>query len=286
MTTRTHHAPPEIDFSTFPETDGLPMAETEVNLVQMIDLILQGKQALEPRGHHVGGNLLVYYDRNDGWKHLSPDVFVALDVDAAPRESWKTWIEGKFPEVVFEVASPSTRDRDIGAKVRLYTQLGAREYYIFDPARALQPPFRGYSIGQGSAEPLPNPTGHSIVSPLLGLELRVVDGWLRLIDPRTNAPYLLPAEEREARQRAEREALEAKEAAHAAQAAAHAAEAAQAAAHAAEAAAQATARAAQAAVQAAEARADAEAAARAESDAELARLRAEIARLRGQPPSP
>jgi Uma2 family endonuclease len=194
MTTRTHHAPPEIDFSTFPDSDGQPMADNEINQQQMIDLILQAKQALQPRGHHVGGNLLIYYDPGDGWKHLSPDVFVALNVDPAPRESWKTWVEGKFPEVVFEIASPSTRNRDIREKVALYADLGAREYYIFDPAEALAPAFRGYRLQGGRADRLPNPTGRSIVSPLLDLELRVVDGWLRLIDPETDAPYLLPLE--------------------------------------------------------------------------------------------
>ncbi|HWE61654.1 MAG TPA: Uma2 family endonuclease [Chloroflexota bacterium] len=194
MITRTHDMPSEIDFSTFPDSDGLPMADNEINPEQMIDLILPGKQALEPRGHHVGGNLLMYYDSFDGRKHLSPDVFVALDVDPAPRASWKTWVEGKFPEVVFEIASPSTRDRDIGEKVSLYGALGAREYYIFDPARQLDPPFRGYLLQGGRVALLPNPTGRRIISPLLELELRVVEDRLRLIDPETDAPYLLPLE--------------------------------------------------------------------------------------------
>src|SRR5579872_3875100 len=103
MATRAQWVPAEIDFSTFPSSDGQPMAETELNLEQMIDLILQLKQPLEPQGHHVGGNLLVYYDPSDGWKHLAPDVFVALEAGTAFRASWKTWVEGKFPEVVFEV---------------------------------------------------------------------------------------------------------------------------------------------------------------------------------------
>lgn len=196
--------PPEIDFSTFPDSDGLPMAETEINLEQMVDLILQLRQPLEPLGHHVGGNLLVYYDPADGRRHISPDVFVGLDAGTAFRASWKTWVEGKFPEVVFEVASPSTSGEDIGGKVRLYAELGAREYYIFDPAGSLDPAYRGYRARGGRLEPLPNPSGVSITSPLLGLELRVVDDWLRVIDPRTNAPYLLPAQ---ALARLEQEAL-------------------------------------------------------------------------------
>jgi Uma2 family endonuclease len=170
------------------------MADNEPNLEQMVSLILQLKQPLEPQGHHVGGNLLMYYDPSDGHKHLAPDVFVALDAGPALRSSWKTWVEGKFPEVVFEVALPSTQNRDIGEKVRLYTELGAREYYIFDLSGALEPAFRGYQLRQRRVALLPNPTGSSIVSPLLGLELRVVDGWLRVIDPGHDAPYPLLAE--------------------------------------------------------------------------------------------
>jgi Uma2 family endonuclease len=252
MTVPVHYVPPEVDFSTFPDSDGQPMAEIEINLEQMIDLILQLKQPLEPQGHHVGGNLLMYYDPTDGRKHLSPDVFVALGAGLAPRASWKTWVEGKFPEVIFEVASPSTQNRDIGEKVTLYTRLGTREYYIFDPAGELDPAFRGYQIRDGRAELLSNPTGTSIVSPLLGLELRVVDGRLRVIDPARDVPYPLPAEERAARQQAQAEAREA----------------------------QAEAREAQARAGEALARAEAEAAARAAVEDEVARLRAEIARLR------
>jgi hypothetical protein len=171
------------------------MADTEVNQEQMIELILEFRQAVASLGHHVGGNLLVYYDPDNGWNHCAPDVFVALDAGPALRESWKVWVEGKFPEVVFEVASPSTQNTDIWQKVRLYEEQGALEYYIYDPAGRLRPPYRGYARQGGQLVPLPNPTGGSMVSPLLGLELRVVDGWLRVINPTTGLPYPSPQEQ-------------------------------------------------------------------------------------------
>ena len=147
---RERWSEPEIDFSTFPGKDGKPMADTERNQREMINTMFALRQPLEPQGHHVGGNLIIYYNPANGLDHLSPDVFVALDRDAEMRESWKTWLEGKFPEVVVEIASPSTEQRDIGEKLARYGALGAREYYIHDPARRLQPAFRGYRAAGGA----------------------------------------------------------------------------------------------------------------------------------------
>ena len=191
---RQRWSEPEIDFSTFPGKDGKPMADTERNQREMINTMFALRQPLEPQGHHVGGNLIIYYNPANGLDHLSPDVFVALDRDAELRESWKTWLEGKFPEVVVEIASPSTEGRDIGEKLGRYGALGAREYYIHDPARRLQPAFRGYRAAGGMLLPVPNPSGTSIRSEVLGLEFRVVDGWLRVIDPASGGPYPTPDE--------------------------------------------------------------------------------------------
>jgi hypothetical protein len=174
----------------------------------MIELILELRQAAAPSDHHVGGNLLIYYNPENGWDHISPDVFVALDAGPDFRESWKVWIEGKFPEVVFEVASPSTQQNDITSKVETYERLGAHEYYIYDPAGRLHPAFRGYARQHGRLVLMPNPTGASMTSPLLGLELRVVGRWLRVIDPAAGHPYPSPAEEQRLRVAAELHAAE------------------------------------------------------------------------------
>jgi len=195
---------PEIDFSTFPGRDGKPMADTERNQREMFNTMFALRQLVEPLGHHVGGNLIIYFNPENGLDHLSPDVFVALDRDAELRESWKTWLEGKFPEVVVEIASPSTEGRDIGEKLARYGALGAREYYIHDPARRLQPAFRGYRAAGGALLPMPNPSGLSIRSGVLGLEFRVVDGWLRVIDPANGEPYPTPDEVRGLERAAER----------------------------------------------------------------------------------
>ena len=178
-----------VDYSTFPDTDDEPMADTEDNQALMIDTIFALRHRLEPEGHHVGGNLLVYYNRASGldpgtlW--VSPDVFVALGSGPARRKKWETWIEGKFPELIVEFASPGTSDRDVGEKIDLYGRLGAEEYYIFDPIPLLQPPFQAYHRRGRRLVPQAVGPERRVASPVTGLVIEIVDDWLRVRDPAT-----------------------------------------------------------------------------------------------------
>ena len=202
---------PEIDFSTFPESDGEPMAETLANATQMMDLMFTLRQLLHLQGRTrvaVGGNQFLYDNPHNGRDHVSPDVYVALDVEPGNRPTWKTWEEGKCPDVVFEISSPSTRDQDLGFKRSLYARLGAKEYYIYDPQQAMDPPFRGYHLRQGRLEPMPPLPNGGIMSVLLGAELRPMGIYLRVIDPATGVPIREPDEERRDRLLAEQRAAE------------------------------------------------------------------------------
>ena len=193
-----------IDYSTFPDTDDEPMADTEDNQALMIDTIFALRHRLEPDGHHVGGNLLVYYNPASGLDHLSPDVFVALGSGHERRKKWETWIEGKFPELIVEFASPSTSERDVGEKIDLYSRLGAEEYYIFDPIPLLQPAFQAYHrVGRRLVPQAVGPE-QRVASPVTGLIFGILDGWLRVIDPATGVPLRIPDEERAARIATER----------------------------------------------------------------------------------
>ena len=64
---------------------------------------------------------------------------MALGVEKRKRRSYKVWCEGKGPDFVLEVASPSTEWWDRQAKPRTYLQLGVREYWRFDPQADLMP---------------------------------------------------------------------------------------------------------------------------------------------------
>jgi len=210
----------EIDWDTFPGSDGEPMAETVENAIQMVDLQFALRCLLETQGRvrvAVGGNQLMYYNPRNGRDHISPDVYVALDVTPGLRPTWKTWEEGKFPDIVFEITSPSTEDVDRGSKLELYTRLGAQEYYIYDPQQAMVPPLRAYTRQGETLTPLALlPTG-AVVSPLLGAELRPVGIYLRIIDPATGLPFRTADEERRDRIAEERARIAAQGRANAAQ---------------------------------------------------------------------
>ncbi len=112
--------PEDIDFSTFPESDGQPMAETTANVIQMLDLWWTLGQLFKAQGRDgvttVGANQFVYYNRFNGRDNISPDVYVIFDRPPPAPPSWKTWIEGKFPDVVFEITSPSTQANDLSTE--------------------------------------------------------------------------------------------------------------------------------------------------------------------------
>ncbi len=203
--TGTRNPFPDVDLASFPTGDGKPVAENLANLLQMVDLQygVRGLLAMQGRFNAaVGGNQFLYYNPHNRRENLSPDAYVALDVPPGGRQVWFTWVEGKAPDIVFEITSPTTRKNDIGTGSRgkrtLYAALGVRDYYVYDPAGAMRPRLRGYALRQDTLVDVPLlPTG-GVWSTLLRAELRPThmpgtqwepEGtYLRVIDPATDEP--------------------------------------------------------------------------------------------------
>jgi len=188
----------------YPETDGKPMAETDVPAHLMMDLrfALDSFFRDEP-DVYVSGNLLIYYVEGDPKKRVAPDVFVVRGVSRGPRRIYKLWEEGRPPEVVVELSSRQTWREDLHVKWQLYAQLGVREYFIFDPEYDYLPePLVGYRLEEGGYAPL-EVTGGRVRSEVLGLELVDTGETLRLCDPRTGQFLPTGLEEAAARQQAE-----------------------------------------------------------------------------------
>ncbi len=137
----------EPDLTYYPETDGKPMAESDLHRELMFYVIHLLQRFFAGRKVYVTGNLLVYYEKGNNHKSVSPDCFVVHDVEPKHRTSYKVWEEGRGPEVVFEVSSKSTHREDLTKKMRLYAKLGVREYFIYDPTSDyLNPPLIAYRL--------------------------------------------------------------------------------------------------------------------------------------------
>ena len=196
----------------YPDEDGEPMADNEWQgrTMDAIFYALDGRFQSDP-DVHVAKDLLVYYDEGNPNQALAPDVFVTRGVAPGFRSSYRIWEERRAPEFVLEVASRSTAKKDATEKKDLYARWGVREYWLFDPRGGLhEPRLQGFVLVEGKYRDLPARElasgGLAVSSWLLGLELRLEEGQLRLWDVETERYLATPDEDREGREVAEERA--------------------------------------------------------------------------------
>jgi Uma2 family endonuclease len=179
----------------YPTTDGKPMAETDWHRDLMLRLIetLKVYYAAQPRVY-VSGNLLLFYERGNRRRHVSPDVFVVKGVAKHNRPNYLLW-EEKNPDVVIELTSSSTRREDVETKYRLYRDtLKVKEYFLFDPrGDYLNPPLQGHRRRAGEYHPIRVVAGR-LPSRALGLHLERAGEELRLFDPEAHGWLPTPQE--------------------------------------------------------------------------------------------
>ena len=199
--------------------DGEPL-ESNRHRIAINVLIDSAIAALAERpDSFVGGNMFVYYSRNQAMNRdfRGPDFFVALDVDGTrERQGWVTWEEdGRYPDVIVELLSPSTATVDRTTKKALYERVfRTADYYVFDPFDPSA--FEGWHLTNQRYQALqPNAQGW-LWCETLGLWLGTWAGsvqrepptgtcdWLRFYDAQGHL-ILLPEEQE--RQRAEQAEL-------------------------------------------------------------------------------
>ncbi len=121
------------------ETDGEPLESPwhRAAIALLIDAIctrFRGRTDF-----FVGGNMFLYYtvDESRQRKFRGPDFFFVDEVDGArPRQWWAVWEEdGRYPDVIMELLSPSTAETDRTTKKRLYERtFRTPEYFLYEPA--------------------------------------------------------------------------------------------------------------------------------------------------------
>ena len=170
----------------YPESDGMPMGETDLHrdwMVRILDIL-----RVRYRGQrvYVASNLLVYYEEGDPSKYVVPDDFVVKDCDPHSRRTFKIWEERRVPDVVFEVTSRSTRRNDEVFKPQIYRGLEVKEYFLYDPtSEYLRPPLQGFRLEQGEYTRITADERGVLRSEQLGIALRLDGNELVMCDGRS-----------------------------------------------------------------------------------------------------
>jgi Uma2 family endonuclease len=213
-----------------PSGDGDKMeSDWHVVSIALLDELVRNHLGA-PQNYFCGGNMFIYYSVEQAKeikeyveaetvarkpRFKGPDFFLVKDVDGTkPRESWVVWQEdGRYPDLVVEFISPSTRRKDVNENAKFYaTVFRVPEYFWFDRYRGV---LRGYRLSAGGYAPIRADRRGWLWSEVLGAYVGVWKGeyrgrvfpWLRLWDKDGN--LVLTRAEREARERATREQAEA-----------------------------------------------------------------------------
>ena len=189
----------------YPESDGEPVAETELHFEELVYVWQALKERFEEEPDvFVGANLFLYYRRGDPAAVVAPDGFVVKGVPKLlpgnrRRRKYLLWEEGQAPCFVLETTSKSTQVED-EKKKGIYQALGVAEYFQFDPlGEYLSPCLQGHRLVEGRYRQIqPQPDG-SLVSLATGVVFRPAGSQLRLMDAATGVPLLRKEEEAEAR---------------------------------------------------------------------------------------
>ena len=156
-------------------------------------------QALLERGRSdffVGGDMFVYYsfeqarDIVAGRRYFrGPDVFYVSGVERRERKAWVACEEdGRLPDVIIELLSPSTAEIDRTIKKDLYSRtFRTPQYFLYDPETEK---LEGFHLVDGTYQPLiPNAQGR-LWSEQLGLELGHWHGIIRDLEADSAASLL------------------------------------------------------------------------------------------------
>ncbi len=189
MTVLTQIEQEEIEY---PSSDGEPMAESDITR----DYMTYGVEALKLHFHkrwdvYVSANSFVYYEEGNKSAVVAPDIYVVLGVKKRQRDNYKIWKEaGIAPQFVLEITSETTQDVDQDTKPETYRSLGVKEYFQYDPSgNYLNPILQGVRLVNNRYESIPaNNIAFDtlwLYSEVLGLELHIISGELRLRNPQT-----------------------------------------------------------------------------------------------------
>ncbi len=130
------------------------VTERESDQVELIDGVAYVTPAPRPRHGRISQNLNYMLEQfvrsaDIGWVFTAPVDVRLSDHDVVQPDLFVILRErlrivgdvtvNDAPDLVAEILSPGTRDRDLGVKRDLYARAGVREYWVIDPeARTIE----------------------------------------------------------------------------------------------------------------------------------------------------
>jgi Uma2 family endonuclease len=127
------------EFDHLPAEDGIPLESYWHRLamgllIETLSWHWRGRSDV-----FIGGNMFIYFSRQQvrNRDYRGPDFFCVKEVvGGRDRPYWAVWDEGgRYPNVIVELMSPSTRDEDLVTKKDLYERVfRTPDYFCYDPA--------------------------------------------------------------------------------------------------------------------------------------------------------
>ena len=173
------------DMELYPETDGKPMAVSDMHR----EILIWTLQTLEAHftqypDVYISGDIMMYDIEGPLRRAISPDVLVAYGLGRKQRRTYKVWEEGKPPDFVMELSSAGTYQNDLTGKVEHYAKMGIQDYFLYDAEHQYLPtPLMGFTLVDDIYVAIPPDADSGLHSEVLGLDFHLRDGRLGIYDP-------------------------------------------------------------------------------------------------------
>lgn len=185
----------------YPESDGKPMADTDLHIQWIIWLrqVLEGHFAQRPEVY-ISGNIMMYDIEGPLRTAVSPDILVSFGIGRKDRRTYKVWEEGKAPDFVMEFSSKRTYRNDLEGKVAHYAAMGIPEYFLYDVDRRYLPtPLMGFRLVEDAYIEVSPDVDGGLRSEVLNLNFHLLDDGLGVYSPGVGEWLQTPADAATAR---------------------------------------------------------------------------------------
>ncbi|RKU29672.1 hypothetical protein C6497_05900 [Candidatus Poribacteria bacterium] len=169
----------------YPESDGKPMAETDLHIQWIIWLrqVLEGYFRQTP-DVYLSGNIMMYDIEGPLRTAVSPDILVSFGIGKKARRTYKVWEEGKPPDFVMEFSSKRSYQNDLEGKVAHYAEMGIPEYFLYDVDRRYLPtPLMGFRLVEDAYIEVDPDDDGGLYSEILNLNFHLLDDGIGVYAP-------------------------------------------------------------------------------------------------------